>query len=128
MTGIAGGDVNMGDAQKVQISDGFDFGFWAGFGALSAIGMMFLIGGGVDWVVNKLSSHTAHYVISVQPRQVDTSDETYIAEDYSRKLSGQIVFVDCGTARQITLSPSSYKIEIATITDKNKAQTCKVEP
>ena len=120
----------MGDSQKVQISDGFSFGFWAGFGALCAFGWIFLIGAGIDWVKNKVSpsSHKAHYMISVEPRQGDTSDETYVTEDYSRKLSGQIVFADCNTAHQITLSPGNYKIEIATITDNSKVQPCKVEP
>jgi hypothetical protein len=115
----------MGDAQKVQISDGFTFGFWAGFGVLCAIGWMVLIGGAIDWVLGQRADHKAHYSISVQPRQGEIMDETYLTEDYSRKLSGQIVFIDCNTTRQITLSPNNYKIEIATITDKSKAQACK---
>jgi hypothetical protein len=90
------------NTQKVRISDGFDFGFFAACGAACAIGAMFLVAAGFDWVQNKLwsQSHTAQYIISVQPRQGDTSDEMYVTEDYSRKLSGQIVFVDCGTARR----------------------------
>ena len=118
----------MGDAQKFEITGGFNFGFWAGFGALCAIGWFLLVGEGINWMQDKLSSHKARYVISVQPKQGDTSEEMYVTEDYSRKLNGQIVFLDCDTAIQITLSPSNYKIEIATITDNSKAKTCKVEP
>jgi len=117
----------MSDAQKVEIADGFNFGFWAAFGAFCGLGWCFIVGGGIDWLVNKMSSHKAHYVISVKAAKSDLLDENYITEDYNRKLSGQIVFVDCSTAHRITLSPSNYKIEIVTIADKSMAQTCKVE-
>jgi hypothetical protein len=117
----------MSDAQKVQISDSFSFGFWAGFGAFCAIGWMIIVGGVIDWAKDKLSAHKAHYVISVQSRQLETSDEIYVTEDYTRKLSRQIVFTDCDSASQITLKPGNYKIEISTITDKSTAKTCKVQ-
>jgi len=103
----------------VDLHGGFYFGFWAFVGALSAFGCMLIVFKPIDWISDKFSSHKAHYAISV-------GSESYVTEDYSRKLSGHIVFKDCDTATQITL-PANVKIEITTL-DTSTAKVCKVAP
>lgn len=99
----------------------FKFGIDFTFGALSAIGLMFLGGAGIDWVSGKVTSkgHHAQYTITVSK-----NENTYVTEGFERKLSGQIVFFDCETGDEITLQPNR-DITIHRIIETDKIPVCK---
>jgi hypothetical protein len=114
----------MSDKTKVELYHGLEFGFTATFGAIAALGIIMLIGSIIDRVESMFSAHKAHYVVSVTTGSNGEHDD-YVTEDYSRKLSGQIVFKDCDTANQINI-PANHKIEIANL-DQSAAKSCKVK-
>ena len=115
----------MSEKTKVEIHGGFSFGFWAFIGALCAFGWMVIGAWMIDWVEDKISSHKTHkthYVITANPNQ--SGQQIYLAEDYSRKISGQIVFTDCETGAWVNLPPT-IKIEV---TDIPSASSTACEP
>lgn len=107
----------MSDSMKVEITNSGSFGAWAFFGAFAVIGWLIIIFDGADYVIDKFSSHKQKYIISVESK-------SWTANDYARKLSGQIVFEDCATGNQITINTDNPVVTISTL-DPQTAEPCK---